>query len=202
MRTWERKKQMKVITISRDYGAGGHSIGQKVADALGIEFYDRDIIKETALAMGVDPDAVAAAEEHITKGDHFLKAITPISFDYKDAIFNYEKDVIKHIAEKGPCVILGRCAGEILLEAGISCLNVYLFADEVHCAKRVGELLDTDDLNVISREIKKQNSSRNSYYQYYTGKHLQDVKNWHMVLDTGVLGYDTCTQIICKAAQE
>ena len=193
---------MKVITISRDYGSGGHTIGQGVAKALGIEFYDKDIIKETALAMGVNPDAIATAEEHITKGDNFLRAITPISFDYKDTIFNYEKEIINHIAKKGPCVILGRCAGEILMEAGISCLNVYLFADEVHCAKRVGEILNTDDLNVITREMKKQNASRNKYYSYYTGKQIQDLKNWHMTLDTGAHGYDACIQIICKAAQE
>ena len=192
---------MKVITISRDYGAGGHSIGQKVAETLGIEFYDKDIIKETALAMGMSPENVEAAEERITKGDSFIRAITPISFDYKDTIFNYERNVIKKIASEGPCVILGRCAGEILQENEIECLNVYLYADRLHCAKRVGELLGTEDLNVIAKEMKKKNAARNAYFTYYTGKHLQDTKNWHMSLDTGVLGYDTCVKLICEAAQ-
>ena len=105
---------MKVITISREYGAGGHSIGTKVAEELGIEFYDKDIIKEAARAMGMSPDQLAAADEHITKADSFIRAITPISFDYKDTIFNYERDFILKTASKGPCVILGRCAGEIL----------------------------------------------------------------------------------------
>ena len=191
---------MKVITISREYGAGGHSIGTKVAQQLGIEFYDKDIIKETALAMGLSPEKIAASEEHITRGDSFIRAITPISFDYKDTIFNYEKDFIIKTASKGPCVILGRCAGEILQEQGIDCLNIYLFADAVHLAKRIGEILGTDDPGTIAREMKKQTASRNAYFTYYTGKHLNDAKNWHMALDTGLLGYDTCVELICRAA--
>ena len=192
---------MKVIAISRDFGAGGHSIGRKVANKLGITFYDKDIIKEAALALGMDPGMIAKAEEHITKGDSFLRAITPISFDYKDTIFHYEREVIVKIAAKGPCVILGRCAGDILMEQGMECLNVYLFADAVHCARRVGELLHTNDVNVIAKEMKRQNASRNAYFSYYTGKQMKDSKNWHMTLDTGVLGYDACTDIICRAAQ-
>ena len=191
---------MKVITISREYGAGGHSIGTKVAEKLGIEFYDKDIIKETARAMGLSPETVAEADEHITKGDSFIRAITPISFDYKDTIFNYEREFIIRTAANGPCVILGRCAGDILLEQNIDCLNVFLYADTLHRAKRIGRLLGTDDANVISREMKKQTASRNAYYTYYTGKHLSDTKNWHMSLDTGILGYDTCVELICKAA--
>ena len=192
---------MKVITISREYGAGGHSIGTKVAQMLGIEFYDKDIIKETALAMGMTPEEVEKGEEQITKRDSFLRAITPISFDYKDTIYSYEREVIEKIAAKGPCVILGRCAGEILMDKGIDCLNIYLYADNFHCAKRVGELLGTDDLGVISKTMKKKNASRNAYFSYYTGKQLNDVRNWHMVLNTGELGYETCVEIICKAAK-
>ena len=192
---------MKVITISREYGAGGHSIGQKVGASLGIEFYDKDIIKETALALGMSPDTVEDAEEKITKGDSFIRAITPISFDYKDTIYNYEKEFILKVAKKGPCVILGRCAGEILLEENIECLNVFLYADEIHRAKRVREILGTDDPNTILRTMKKKSHSREAYYTYYTGKRLGELKNWHMSLDTGALGYDACIDLICRAAK-
>ena len=192
---------MKVITISREYGAGGHSIGTLVAEQLGIEFYDKDIIKGTASAMGVDPEKIENSEEMLTKGDSFLRAITPISFDLKDTIFNYEKEFIIKTASAGPCVILGRCAGDILQKNGIDCLNVYLYADTIHLAKRVGEMLNTKDINVISKEMKKQSASRNAYYMHYTGKHLNDAKNWHISLDTGTLGYDTCVDLICEAAK-
>lgn len=192
---------MKVITISRVYGAGGHSVGRTVAERLGIEFYDKDIIKSTALAMGLDPDSIRTDEEHITKADSFIRAITPISYDYKNTIFTYERSVILKIASEGPCVILGRCAGEILQEEGIDCLNVLLFADSIHCGKRIGEIMQTDDVGVIAREMKRQNASREAYFTRYTGKHLMDTKNWHMTLDTGVLGFDTCAKIICEAAR-
>ena len=185
----------------REYGAGGHSVGKKVAEKLGVEFYDKDIIKETARIMGMTPEEVKEGEEKITKGDSFLRAITPISFDYKDTIYNYEREVIEKIAAKGPCVILGRCAGEILLNKGVDCLNVFLYADIVHCAKRAAELLGTDDMNFVYKDMKKRNASRNTYYQYYTGKQLGDSKNWHIVLNTGELGFDTCADIICLAAQ-
>ena len=191
---------MKVIAISREYGAGGHSVGRKVAEKLGIEFYDRDIIKETALAMGMTPEEVLAGEERITKADSFLRAITPISFDYKDTIYNFEREVILKIAAKGPCVILGRCAGEILMNKGIDCLNVFLYSDSYHCAMRAAELMGTDDMNFVYKDMKKKNASRNSYYQYYTGKQLGDAKNWHIVLNTGELGFDKCADIICMAA--
>ena len=193
---------MKVITISRIYGAGGHSVGRKVAEELGIEFYDKDIIKETALAMGLDPNNIRSDEEHITKADTFIRAISPISYDYKNTIFNYEREVILKVASEGPCVILGRCAGEILQEEGIDCLNILLFADSIHCGKRVGEILQTDDISAIAKAMKRENASREAYFTRYTGKHLLDSKNWHMTLDTGVLGYDTCVKIICDAARE
>lgn len=193
---------MKVITISREYGAGGHSIGKSVAKELGIEFYDKDIIKETADALGMSPDKIARSEEHITKGDSFIRAINPISYDYKDTIYNYEKDIIVRIAQEGPCVILGRCAGEILQENTIDCLNIYLFADAAHLAKRVGEILETTDANIIAKEMKRQAASRNAYYTYHTGKHMGEAKNWHLTLDTGALGFDMCTKLICMAARQ
>jgi len=192
---------MKVITISRDYGSGGHSIGTRVADELGIEFYDKDIIKNTARAMGLAPEEVKDMEEQRTVGDSILRVISPVSFDYKNDIFNTEREVVAQIASKKPCVILGRCAGEILREAGIDCLKVYLFADAQHCSKRVSEILNTDDPNVIAKAIKKKNSLRNAYFTYYTGKHMKDSKNFDISLDTGTLGYDACVRIICEAAQ-
>ena len=193
---------MKVITISWEYGAGGHSIGRKVAENLGIEIYDKDIIEETALAMGLSPDKVKADEEMITKGDSFIRAITPISFDYKDTIYNYEKEYILKVASQGPCVILRRCAGAILEEENIESLNVFLYADEVYREKRIGEILQIDDAALVARQVKKTDNFRDAYYNHYTGKHMGDVKNWHLSLDTGTLGYDKCAELICQAAKQ
>ena len=192
---------MKIVTISRLYGAGGHTVGRAVAKKLGVEIYDRDIIRETADKMALTPDKVAGDEEKLSLGESIVRAITPVSYDMKDHIFDAEKQVIEHLAEKGPCVILGRCAGVILKAKGYDVLDVLLFADEEDRAERVGELLETTSVSKILKEMKKMDAQRNAYYTYYTGKKLTESGNWDLTLNTGTLGYEKCVEIICSAAE-
>ena len=81
---------MRVITIDREFGAGGHSVGRAVAKRLGIEFYDRDIIDETAKGSGFSPKQVEEQEESVSRADAFFRAISPVSYDAKETIFTYE----------------------------------------------------------------------------------------------------------------
>ena len=193
---------MRIITLCREYGAGGHSVGQRVAAELGIEFYDKDIIRGSAEELGIDPALLEAEEEAITKKDAILRHITPISYDQKDAMYGAESDVILKLAAKGPCLILGRCADAVLRAAGIPSLDVFLFADEEHRAARVGELIGNKDEAVIRRTMKKTDQARHAYYHHYTGKTWGDLRNFHLSLDSGMLGYDTCVRIICQAARD
>jgi len=197
---WE-DKGMKIITLSREYGAGGHSIGQRVAAELGIEFYDKDIIRDSAEALGIDPAQLAAEEEEISRTEAFFRTITPISYDRKDALYDAESSVILKLAAKGPCLILGRCADAVLRAAGIPSLDVFLFADESHRARRVGELIHSSNPSEIQRAMHKTDQSRHSYYAHYTGKPWGDHRNFHLSLDSGILGYDACVRIICEAAR-
>ena len=193
---------MRIITLCREYGAGGHSVGQRVAAELGIEFYDKDIIRGSAEELGIDPAQLEAEEEAITKKDAILRSITPISYDQKDAMYGAESDVSLKLAAKGPCLILGRCADAVLRAAGIPSLDVFLFADEEHRAARVGELIGNKDEAVIRRTMKKTDQARHAYYHHYTGKTWGDLRNFHLSLDSGMLGYDTCVRIICQAARD
>ena len=192
---------MRIITLCREYGAGGHSVGQKVAAELGIEFYDKDIIRDSAEEMGIDPALLEAEEEAITRKEAILRSITPISYDQKDAMYGAESDVILKLAAKGPCLILGRCADAVLRAAGVPSLDVFLFADEAHRAARVGELIGTRDEAVIHRTMKKTDQARHAYYRHYTGKPWGDLRNFHLALDSGMLGYDTCVKLIVEAAR-
>ncbi len=192
---------MKIITLCREYGAGGHSIGCRVAEELGIEIYDRDIIWQSAAALGIEPGQVEAEEEGISRSEAFLRAITPISYERKDALYDAECAVIRDLAAKGPCVFLGRCADVVLQEAGIDCLRVYLYGDDAHRAKRVGELIGSKDPSEIQKAIKKTDQARRSYYTHYTGRTWGDHRNFHLCLDTGVLGYETCVKLICDAVK-
>ena len=195
----------KIITISREYGAGGHSIGRRVAEELGIPFYDRDILKETVKTSGFDPDMVEHDQEDVSSTNFFLKSICSFSdasfSDTQDAIHDVQKAVILHFAKEGPCVILGRCADEILREAGMESLNVFIHADAVHRAVRVSELTGSKDATELQKIITKKDDSRHTYYHHYTGKKWGDCHNYQLGLDSGALGYDLCVKLILEAAQ-
>ena len=191
-----------IITISREYGAGGTSIGRRVAQELGIEIYDRDIIRNTVLKTGLDAGVIEHEEEEISRGDAFLRMITPAAyFDRREAIREIERGVILGFARKGPCVLLGRCADIILEENDIDCLKVFLYADELHRAARVGEIIDSKDPGEIQKAMRRTDRARRSFYQEFTGRKWGDCGNYNLMIDTGLLGYDVSAKVICEAAR-
>ena len=192
-----------IITISRDVGAGGHTVGQRVAKELGIEFYDRDIIDAAVKESGMDAEEVAQVEEEINRTGLFLRMISPASYvDQHYSIHSIEQRFIIEMALKEPCVILGRCADDILEKAGIPSLNVFLHASPIHRAARVGELIGSKDPTVIQKKMQKSEAARRAYYEQFTGKKWGDSRNYTLSLDTGFLGYDTTVQIIVEAARK
>ena len=192
-----------IITISREYGAGGHSIGKSVAKELGIEFYDRDIIKAAVKESGLEMPEVERVEEEITRTGVFLRMIAPAAYvDMQDNIRMIEQRIIVELAMKGPCVILGRCADDVLSKANIPSLNVFLYASDIHRAVRVGELIGSSNTTEIQKKMQKTDFARRAYYEQFTGKHWGDCRNYTLSLDTGFLGYDTCVQMICAAARK
>ena len=194
----------KVITISREYGAGGHTIGKQVAQELGIELYDRDIVRETVQASGYDTETVQQEEEEVSKTSAFLKSILSNSAYYpntQDAIHDVQQAVILRYAQQGPCVILGRCANEILRTSGIPCLNVFIHASEIHRAERMRKETGITDTTELQRLIVRKDHLRRNYYNHYTGKQWGDSHNYHLTLDSGVLGDELCVQMIVAAAR-
>ena len=194
----------KVITISREYGAGGHSIGKRVAQELGIELYDRDIVRETVRASGYDTETVQEEEEEVSRGIALLNSILSNSVHYpntQDAIHEVQQAVILHYAQSGPCVILGRCADEILRASGIPCLNVFIHASEIHRAERMRRETGITDATELQRLITRKDHLRSNYYSHYTGRQWGDSHNYHLTLDSGVLGDEVCVQLILAAAR-
>ena len=193
---------MGIITISREYGAGGHTIGKRVAEKLGIEIYDKDIIRDTVRDSGLDSSVVEHEEEEISRADAIWRWITPAAYvDRREAIHEIEQRVILLLAGKGPCVILGRCADFILEKANIESLNVFIYADDIHRAARVSQLIGSTNPSDIQRAMKRTDAARRAYYQNFTGKHWGEARNYGLSLDSGLLGADACVDIICAAAQ-
>ena len=197
---------MKVITISREYGAGGHSIGKKVADKLNIPFYDKDIIRNAAKASGIDMSLVEEESEEISRLESLMTTISNISSGYyndsHEKLVEIQKAVITNFAKQGPCVILGRCADDILTKAGIDSINVFIYADELHRAKRVSELIGTDELAAVKKAMIKKDAARHNYYNRFTGRKWGACRNYHICLDSGLLGYDKCAEIIADIAED
>ena len=193
---------MSIITISREYGSGGHSIGRRVAQELGIEIYDKDIIRNTVKDSGLDASVIEHEEEEISRADAFWRMITPAAYvDRREAIHEIERRVILMLARKGDCVILGRCADVILEEAGIEALNVFIYADDIHRAVRVSQLIESKNPTDIQKAMKRTDHARRSYYQQFTGRRWGESRNYNLCLDSGLLGYDTCVSLICEAAR-
>ncbi len=193
---------MKIVAIEREYGAGGHTVGKALADALGVEIYDKDIIRKAAASSGIEQEQLAAEEERLGGGTSFINHIIPIAYDVKDVVFEHERKVILDFAAEGPCVLLGRAAGVLLREAGIPVVTVFLHADLEKRIARASELLgitDHDDLVAAVRKIDKQ---RRSYFEYYTDHRWGDVHDYDLCLDYGALGAERCVELICKLAQE
>ena len=192
-----------IITISREYGAGGHSIGKDVAKELGIEFYDRDIVRAAVKETGLEMPEVERVEEELTRTGIFWRMISPAAYnDQQDHIRLIEQRIILEFAMKGPCVILGRCADDILAKANIPSLNVFLFADDIHRAGRVSELIDSKNPTEIQKKLQRTDAARRSYYEQFTGQRWGDTRNYTLALDTGFLGHGTCVQLICDAARK
>ena len=193
---------MKTITISREYGAGGHTIGEKVAEALGIEMYDKDIIRKTAEATGLDYANVKKNEEVVSRSENIWRRIAPVSYEPKDYLFEAQKKVILDLVAKGPCVIVGRCAEVILKEAGVDSLNVFLYASDEFRSAWVATQLDEKHKDEALRVMHRQDRARRAYYELYTDAVFGERHNYQLMLDSGALGYDKCIQMILDAAKE
>ena len=194
----------KVITISREYGAGGHTIGKRVAQELGIEIYDKDIVRETVRASGFETEVVQEEEEDVSKASTFLKSLCSSSVHYRDpqeVIHEVQTAVILQFAKKGPCVILGRCADDILRESDMDVLNVFIHADDLHRAVRISEMTGITNATELQKLMAKKDSSRCNYYEHYTRKKWGDSHNYNLTLDSGKLGVDLCVQMIVEAAK-
>lgn len=180
-----------VITISREYGSGGHLIGEQIAMDLGIKFYDNDLIKLVAQESGFSEEFISGKEQHMHSSLLYQMILqdyeAPIekSLSPDDALFVAQSRVIRRLASEGPCVIVGRCADYILHDFS-TCIHVFLHADMEHKIERA---VNEYKLNrkTASDEIERINKARETHYHHFTGKHWGDIRNYHLTCDTGLM---------------
>ncbi len=190
----------KVITISRQFGSGGRTIGKEVAKELGIPCYDNEIIEQIARESGLAEEFIKEKGEYTTYGGWFANALADRSIDglsMQDRVWTYQRDIILKLAKKGPCVIVGRCADSIL-EGEADLLKVFIHADMDTRADRIVRVYgETDD--APKKRLRDKDKRRAAYYRFYTDTEWGIAKNYHLCLDSSKFGLDVCEDIIVQS---
>ena len=190
-----------VISISREFGSGGRLIGKRLAARLGIPCYDRTIIQKTAEKSGLSPDFIARAEErarsrfhlsiaHVGIGGAAMHHGVPVSHQ----AFFAQADVIRELADQGPCVIVGRCSDYVLGDRP-ECLKIFIHGDLAHRVTRCREDYRLDDLD-LERRVLQMDRGRANYYNYYTGRQWGDMHRYDLAINSSTAGIDGSVDLI------
>lgn len=193
-------KKQKIITISRQFGSAGRTIGKKVAEKLTIPCYDDEILQKVAAESGFHPDFLKDQGEYYVSHTFFGGALAGRNvngyngYSIQDEVWIVQSKIIQELGAKEPCVIVGRCADYLLRDIA-DCLKVFIHADMDFRAKRIVEVYGERDEKPLKRLADK-DKRRKKFYKYYTGLEWGDAKNYDVALDSGRLGIDACVDVI------
>lgn len=194
----------KIITISRQFGSGGRSVGRMVADKLGLKCYDSEIIAHISEKSGFTEDYIKEKGEYMDDGG-FFSALAGVDFygnSNRLTIWSEQCRVIKQIAHEGPCVIVGRCADYVLKnEEDISLLKAFIYADMDYRADRIVTQYGESDVNPKKR-LKDKDKRRAAYYEIYTDQKFGDPLNYDLCLNSSTLGIEQCVDMIAEVYQK
>ena len=198
--------QKKIITIGREFGSGGRTIGKMLAQKLNLKYYDKELVKQISMETGFAPDYI---EEHgeYAQGKSMLSylfgygnAAHPNSLNgmsTADFLWCMQRKVILDLAEGEPCVIVGRCSDYILRHRE-DALHVFIHASREKRAERVVKLYGESDV-AIEKRLNDKDARRRVNYRHFTGGEWGDAQNYHILLDSGALGVETCVELIAEA---
>ena len=198
-----------IITISRQYGSGGRKIGQQLSEELGIPFYDSEIIDLAAKESGLAADFIRGQEQQLTQSLLFslvtnftsnAGAFNPNMLSLSDQVYLAEAKAIRSLADKGSCVMVGRCA-DWVLEKDYDVLRVFVCAPiETRCKRAVEEY--GDKAENIQKAVQSIDKQRARYCQHYCDKAWEDAENYDLCLNSGTISLAQCVAIIKDAWQE
>jgi cytidylate kinase len=196
----------KIITVSREFGSGGRAIAKIIAERLGYAYCDNSVIAGIAREHGL-------SEVFVKEYGEYAVSKNPLTFDFSidnanrydaglsiyDQLFIFQHTYITDLAEKEPCVIVGRCADFILQERA-DCLHAFFYADMNF---RVNRLVNSTGEKFANPEkyLREMDARRKTYYRHYTGRCWGESKNYHVSLHTGVIGIEHCAEIVVELAE-
>lgn len=194
----------RIITISRQYGSGGRTIGEKLAKTLAIPFYDRELISRAAKESGFTESAFENAEKKASNSLLYSIAMgmnaygnrdmgfTHLSLD--DQVYLAQSNVIRKIAKEGPCVIVGRCADYILKDVP-NVIHAFIWADLEYRKERAIKLYNMPE-EKIEESILKMDKQRANYYNYHAAEKWGKVENYHLSIRSDYVGIDNAVKLI------
>lgn len=189
-----------VITISREYGAGGRHIARALSEKLNIQWYDQDFVKEAARDSGFSKEEIEIIDGNVKDlPKNIIDVIMNAAVTYnakQDKLFEVQKQEVLKLADH-PCIILGRASNIILREAGVKTFDVFLYADYEHRRKTIEAIGEAGDAD-LRKFIDRRDSMRKNYYKHYTRHNHGDCMDYNLCLDTGVIGIDRCVDIIAS----
>lgn len=193
-----------VVTIEREFGSGGHEIGEALAKKLGIGFYDYNLIEKTAKETGLPSERVRKNEERIGGVLYALYnqnfAFTQESESTQDAIFDAQKKILRDITAKESCVVVGRLSSYIL-RMRPNTLHIFISAKEEFRAKRIAERAQVTEAQAMEM-VKKEDELRHSYCRHFTGQPWGLARHYRLCLDTSAYGLDESLRIIGEALKD
>lgn len=190
-----------VVTISRQFGSMGRSVAQIMSRELGIHFYDRDIVEETASRMGLPVSVIRDTEEN--SSSVYFKQQYPLGMgiaSMRDEIFLIQKNIIRDLARRESCIIVGRCADSILMDMEHH-LNVYIYAPVEARLRNCTELLKMDE-RTARRMIREVDRSRELYHRRYCPEYTDPSTNKDIMLDSSRFGTEGTAGILVELVKE
>ena len=194
-----------IVTIGRQYGSGGREVGRLLAEKMGVPFYDRELIELAAKEGGMSVDAFERVDEKPTNSLLYtlatgsammgsLRYAPQTELPLNDKLFILSSRVIKELARKGSCVIIGRCADFILRDDPALC-SVFVHADVEKRVERIVRLYDVPREKAEST-IARMDKQRSGYYNYYTGRDWREMEHYQLCVDSGALGVPATVDVI------
>ncbi len=191
------KMNPPLITINREYGAGGRALAAMLSEKLQIPYYDRDFVQKTIAEGGFDEEDVKREGEELSRTsrivEHLFESVVSYSSSH-DSIFEVEKKVMIGLADS-PCIMVGRCANRILTEAGIENISIFLHAPFEKRLKRAKELKENGDIK-LEKYVEDRDEKRRIFYRQYTGHEIFDASDYTICFDTGTINISQCADMV------
>lgn len=196
--TDKKVKDHVVITVSREYGSGGRYVGRLIADKLGIKFYDKEIITKLAEATGLSEEYIENNEQK-RDASAILNNGFYMGLDNADELFVKETELIKELAAKDSCVIIGRCA-DFILKDEKNVIKVFVYSGMEDKIKRATQIYGYEE-DKAKKEIERIDKLRANHYKHYTDKDWKDFSNYDICINSDLLGVEKSAEVICNMAK-